>query len=313
MLGRTPKATGGQGGERRQVRRTGSNPAFSYYTARSDAPSSRLRDEQMRGLDQKTPQKGQGGKKYLTLPTSFAQLPLWILLAVAVACVGKVLFLSTSPKIILLGSSDVTAPYVQPAEVYAKAAHKLLATSITNSTKITANTDGIATRLMSEFPELSSVSVALPLVSNRPVIYAQIARPSVMLQNGHGNYALNKNGLVLAKLHTVPGTVPAVADQSDRQPTPGMQFLPSSTVQFIQTIAYQLNAGGLKVSGYVLPPQTPYELDVRLQGQQYIVRYNLQADAATQAGATAATLQKIGVATPGEYLDVRVPGRVYYK
>jgi hypothetical protein len=218
-----------------------------------------------------------------------------------------------NPKVVMLGSTSVSATYAQPAEVYAAAARSELASSVTSHSKLTVNLNGTAEALQAKFPELQAVSMTVPLISNRPIIYVQVAQPSVILQTGRGNYALNESGVVLAKLRTMPSGVPVVADQSGGNPVPGRQYLASSTITFVQTVAYQLSAAKLSISTFVLPASSLYELDLRLESQPYTIKCNLQGDPLVQSGAAIATLQQIGFSAPKEYLDVRVPNRVYYK
>ncbi len=293
-----------QGRVGRQARGAAKSPTFSYYTARqSDAPTTRLMD---RGGDTPSVQK-QGSIRWKS------QLPLWILLAVAVASIVKVMTLTTLPKVVVYGQNATTSHYLQAPSVYATAAHKLLGSSLTNRNKLTANLHSNASALKAQFPELRTVSFGTALVSSRPILYIEAAQPSVVLQTTNGNYALNSSGVVLAKLQSLPSGVPQVLDQSGTRPHPGRQFLPGSTVAFMQTTAYQLSAAHLTLSTFVLPANSPYELDARLEGQQYLLRYNLAADALTQSGAAVASLQQLASSAPSSYLDVRVPGRVYYK
>jgi hypothetical protein len=233
------------------------------------------------------------------------------MLVVAV-CAVKVLSLSTRPKVVVVGSTAVSSTYLQPTDTYAAAAQHALSSSITNRTKLTVDLDGTAKTLERQFPELQTVSLGVPLISSRPIIYVQVAQPSVILQAGSSNYALNTSGLVLARVQTVPSHVPVLTDQSGATPKLGKQYLPSSTVQFVQTVAYQLQAAHLAVSTFVLPAASPYELDARLEGKPYAIRMNLTADALTQSGAAIGTVQQLA-GDPASYVDVRVPGRVYYK
>ncbi|MEJ0073804.1 MAG: hypothetical protein WDN27_07110 [Candidatus Saccharibacteria bacterium] len=223
------------------------------------------------------------------------------------------LWLSTDPKVIVVGASAVSARYVQSADTYAAAAHKLLAGSITNRTKLTVNLNGVAAQLQKQFPELQTVSLTVPLASSRPIVYVQLAQPTAVVQTAQGNYALNASGIVLAPLKTLPPNVPLLVDQSGAAPAPGKQFLPGSTLAFVQTVAYQFDAAHLDASVFVLSSGSPYELDARLSGQTYTIRFNLEADATVQSGAAIATVQQLGDTVPSAYLDVRVPGRVYYK
>jgi len=301
----------GRGPERQVIRSGGANPAFSYYNNNRDEVGVR---ERLQSRQDRTETLGRGDKPSAPHSRTFlTQLPLWGLLVLAIACGLKVLLLSTSPKVIVVGNTAISATYVQPVDVYAAAAHKLLTSSITNRTKLTANLGGTARSLEHQFPELQAVSLGLPLMGSRPIVYVQIAQPSLILQTGRGNFALNKSGVVLIKLQAIPPDVPLVVDQSGVQPHPGSQFLPSGTVAFARAMTYQLAAAHITVSSFTLPAGSPYELDVRLSGQQYYIRCNLAEDPLVQSGAAVATIQRLGGTTPGAYLDVRVPGRVYYK
>lgn len=283
----------------------------TYYTNRVSEGERQSVSERRERTDQADAQRSGTGR----LQAFFSVALFWVLIAVVAVCAGKVLLLSTDPKVLIVGQTHTTAVYTQSAEVYEAAAQKLLATSVTNRSKLTMDSDGVARQLEAEFPELQAVSVSIPLVASRPVVYVQPASPSLVLKTTRGNYALNKSGLALTALRELPAGVPQVVDQSGITPHPGKQALPSSTVAFIQTVAYQLKAQKLSESAYVLPANAPYELDVRLANEPYDVRFSLRADALTQSGAAVATVQQLSKAgtTPAAYIDVRVPGRVYYK
>lgn len=304
---RKTKPAADEGRGRRSLRQgTGQQPAFSYYSNRSsEAPRDRAAERKQGSAPDKP------AKTRATL--RLAQLPVLLLVLLAVVCVVKFVLLSTNPKVIMLGNSAVSSTYAQQTTVYASAAHKLLASSVTNRTKLTVNLGGTASSLERQFPELQTVSLGVPLAGSRPIVYVQVAQPSLVLQTAAGNYALNASGLVLARLQSLPAGVPVVVDQSGVTPQPGKQSLPGSTIVFIQTVAYQFAAAHVGISAYVLAANSPYELDVRLDGKPYVVRCNLQADALTQSGAAVATIEQLAGSTPANYLDVRVPGRVYYK
>ena len=294
-----------RGRERRANRgSSATSPAFSYY---SNRPPETPRVRAVQRVEQS--KRGRGRR----LPRlSLAGAPFWPLVVVVVVCAAKVLILSTHPKIVVVGKTTVSSSYIHSTDAYTAAAQRALASSLTNHTKLTVDLGGTARTLERQFPELQTVSLGVPLISNRPIVYVQIAQPSIVLQTGGGNYALNASGLALARVQALPNDVPLLSDQSGTTPSPGKQYLPSSTVNFVQTVAYQLKAKHLAVSTFVLPAQSPYELDVRLEGKAYLLRMNLTTDALTQSGAAIATLDQLS-ADPGSYLDVRVPGRVYYK
>lgn len=311
MLGRKNKQL--PASESSRVRRSpgAGGPAigstFSYYTSRpTDAPRSR-RPEAAR------PQSETTATPRATSWRLGMRLPLWLLMLVVIVCAVKLLVLGTDPKVIILGKTPIATTYVRPGSTYEAAAQKLLSSSITNRTKLTANLDGTASSLQAQFPELQTVSLTVPLAGNRPIVYVEVAQPSVILRSNSGNYALNASGLVLAKVTTIPSGIPVAVDQSNGMPHPGKRYLPGSTIGFIRTVAYQFSAAHVQIATFVLPANAPYELDVRLEGKPYVVRFSLVSDALTQSGAAIGTIGQLGAATPANYVDVRVPGRVYYK
>lgn len=308
MFGKKTKQPATQSREGRQVQGSAPAPAFSYYTARNASDVVRERGS-VRTTEKQSKEQGRQGKKRSLL----ARLPFWLFLLVVVICTGKVLMLSTDPKVVVLGQSSVSDKYLQPTQVYASAAQKLLGRSLANRTKLTADLDGTAASLRTEFPELQDVSLEAPLVGSRPILYVQVTQPSLVLQTVHGNFAINSDGVTLAQIQKLPAAIPLVVDQSGIVPHPSKQALPSGTVAFVRTLAYQLKAANIPVSAFTLPAAKPFELDIRLEGQAYTIRCNLEADALTQSGAIIATLQQLGAHTPSQYLDVRTPGRVYYK
>jgi hypothetical protein len=188
------------------------NSAFSYYTSR---PGTRQGPRSNPGVAQGSTSTTRGLSGGRTEPRNAAdqqksrskiagQLPVVLLALVAVVCAGKLLLLGTDPKIIVLGKNDVSASYLKSNADYQIAAQKALASSITSHTKITVNLDGTASTLRKQFPELQAVSMTLPLIGSRPIVYVQVAQPSVVVQSVHGNYALNKSGLVLSKVESLP-------------------------------------------------------------------------------------------------------------
>jgi len=308
MFGRKAKPAEEPQNDRRQVQRGNVSPAFSYYSSRLAGPArQRIPNRQPQGAEKRS-------RLSLSLPRGMAaNVSLWVFLAIAIVCAVKVLALSNTPKIVVVGKNSTTAGYLQSDGVYVAATQKLLAGSIMNHTKLTVDPGDVSQGLKREFPELLDVSLNIPLVGNRPVVYIQPAVPSLVLQSKHGNYLLNGSGDVLTRARSLPSGVPTIVDQSGLAPHPGRQVLPSGTVAFVRTVAYQFSAAHLTISTFVLPAGSPYELDVRLEGRPYVIRYNLEADALTQSGAAIATVDQLGSTTPANYVDVRVPGRVYYK
>lgn len=245
---------------------------------------------------------------------------LVVLLIALLASAINVLSLSSDARVVPL-TADGSQSFLKDTQVYQTAADKLLAGSVWNRNKLTVNTDGISHQLLKEFPELSDVSVTLPLLSKRPTVYVQTAQPALVLVSVNGSFILDTDGKALLNAADLQAQsrqkLPLVTDQSGLDVTLNQQALPSDNVSFIRTVAAELAARHVGISAMVLPRGTS-ELDVHISNQPYFVKFNLQSgsgDAREQAGtflATQSQLQRQNV-TPSQYIDVRVDGRAYYK
>ena len=229
---------------------------------------------------------------------------------IIVICLAKVLILVPEVKIVV--PDNVVGRLSR--DTYAERANQLLAQSLFNRTKPTVNANGIAAELKRQFPELEKVVVTIPILGNRPVVYTVPARPAIIVDTTGGRFTVDEKGYALTRLSAddSPKLV-TVREQSSRRISPGTQYLAGSTVKFAQTVAYELEAAGFMVKSLSLPSEAPYELTAMMSNASFIIRFNLQADPMAQSGGAVATLQQLGNTPPVQYLDVRVPGRVYYR
>lgn len=241
-----------------------------------------------------------------------------LLLTIAIiASLINMLSVSPNAKIEPITSSQSNSTFLRNSSDYQSAANKVLASSIWNRNKITINTSQINRRIMEQFPELSSVNVALPLLAHRPLVYIQPARASMVVAAENGAYVIDQNGraLMLSANLSTASKLPQIVDQSGLSISNGRQVLPSNDVTFIETVIAELNAKHIQVSSMVLPASTR-ELDVYIDRQPYFVKFNLaNDDARQQAGTYLATVAELRRqhTLPKHYIDVRVDGRAYYK
>jgi hypothetical protein len=243
---------------------------------------------------------------------------LWLLLIVCLVSAFSVLSLSASARVRPLNSGN-SAAYIHAQADYEQAANAYLRSSIWNRNKITVNATGLKQALQHQFPELSNVGITLPLIGHRPIVYIEAAQPALVLAGSNGSYIVDSNGRVLLRSADMPSLssrhLITVTDQSGLTLRVGHQALTTADVSFIQTVAAELAARHVSVSGATLPPSAR-ELDISIAGQPYVVKFNLQDQTARQqAGtflATQAELAKKNI-VPAAYIDVRVGGRAYYK
>lgn len=297
----------------RYVRAQEKPQPFSYRSLRSDTKTSLGRHQSL------SLPKARSGK--LVSWTHFlGQRAGFVIGAVALlVCLVELLMLSADVKIMTVDAGS-QAYLLHSPSAYAEAADKLFAASLTNKNKITVNTDEISKKLQAEFPELGSVSITLPLIGHRPIVYLEADKPALILVEGGERLLLNQKGQVEARAERVPSAalrgLPVVTDHSDLpSPTVGATALSAGEVSFIQAVLYEMQYGGVQVGALSLPAATQ-ELDVAIQGQPFFVKFNMQSnDARQQAGTFLATWQYLQQqhVTPGAYIDVRVDGQAYYK
>lgn len=236
-------------------------------------------------------------------------------MVVGAVCLVKLVAVTPNAKVLLV-DAPASAVTVQRTASYTASANEFLQSSLLNRNKLTLDGNGISHAMLQRFPELTNVEVTTPLVGNRPVVYIKPAQAVYNLQTTQGLYSMDAHGFVLAQLSEPSPDLVLLKESSSRVPVPGKQYLATSIVGFCQTVAYQLEKAGGKTIQYIdLPATQPYEADVYLTGSSYRIKFNLQEDPIQQSGAAIATLQKLGQGggQPHEYLDVRVPERVYYK
>ena len=282
-------------------------PAFSYHNVRNEQETGFGRNQQK--LNSKQTRR--------TRVVWLEKFGLIILLIVAVVCLISVLYLSTTPQVMLEGkTSSLYSGYTLKVK---QAAGKLLSSSVLNTNKITVNTAHITSILMTEFPEYSNISVTIPLINHHAIIYLIPSTPSLLLQTVAGQFVINQNGYAMSFAPNDKSVkslnLPQVTDEGSNGVTAGKQILTSQEVSFIQTVDIELNLRGDKVVKMDIPQATT-ELDIHLMGKSYYGKFNLEENnSRVQAGTFLATEHYLisQNTPPGQYIDVRTDGRAYFK
>lgn len=179
--------------------------------------------------------------------------------------------------------------------------------------------EGQATKkLQQAYPEITDVSYDIPWLGSRITAKISTARPVLQLTSQAAGLVIDEQGRAIIKSNDVNNStvenLPLVQDQTGYQAGVGQLVLTKRQVQFIETVYSQLKAKNLLPSAIILPPKAQ-ELDVRLVGLSYYVKFYMGGDPLFQSGAFFATKQKLAAAgqTPAEYVDVRVEDRVFVK
>jgi hypothetical protein len=224
-------------------------------------------------------------------------------------------FLTVVPQTTVVGQPEDRL-LLQNTSVYADAGHIALASSYLNHTKVTVQSKKVEAQLLKQFPELAAAQVALPLFGNTPKLQLVPAAPiAVFTASDAKTYVMDKAGRVVsADTGNAPTGIPIIIDQSGLRPSLGEQVLPEDDVIFLIRLQHQLREKRYEVTSYTLPA-AGREVDVRLKAKPYYIKFSLEGNVLQQAGAfdaVASQLEK-GKVIPGQYIDVRVGDRVYYK
>lgn len=273
---------------------------FSYYSSGRTA-------EKSAGIEPKASNLP-GLIKYL--PSLFALLAIFYGLT-------YLFTLSTDPKIVFLKSNSQTS-FIRPEQEYQNAAQQILQSTILNRNKATLDTQSLINKLQEKFPEIDSISVSLHFLRRRPVINLHPTSLGLLIETPQQVLLVNKGGKALmeasGKSEISNLNLPRVKDQSGLEVKATQKVLNAANVGFINEVVGQLESQNLKIDSLVLPP-LPEELHVRLSGKPYYIKFDLKSDAKVAVGTLLAALSKLEAdrAVPGEYIDVRVEGKAFYR
>lgn len=290
-------------------------PVFSYYASSRERVA--VPDRQAPSLNQSRNRTAADVQRLQPTPGSGLQRFGRVLAWSAVVLIGlRLMWLSTSAPTVVVrpAVSDRTVAHSVPAsDRYDAAVRRALQSTVLNHTKLTYNAASLEQTLLKEFPELRAVNMRVSLTSTTPHIELYLAQTPLVLESRGNTYTVSDTGYILGEVRSgaIGERQIRVVDQSAAEVRVGKQFLPSRTIDFIRIMHSQLTGQDMQVNTYVLPARSPYELQVTLAARPYIVRCNLTEDALQQSGAAVAVVRS--GAQPREYIDVRVPGRAYYK
>jgi hypothetical protein len=241
-------------------------------------------------------------------------LPSIVALSVLLIVILYCLSLTVRPKVVLNGSNSG----LRPAAVYQAGAEQILSQSILNRTKFTINTASFSRAFQERFPEVSQVSLGLPRIGRRPVVSLVAARPQLILTAHNQAFVIDKRGKAIMTASELSAAarskLPVVNDQTGLQVEVGSTVLSSSNIRYIMIVLEQLQAKKMSASEVSLPA-VAHQLNVKLAGTNYLVKFDFDSDAREAVGAFLATKQYLDQKqiVPSAYVDVRVEGRVYYK
>lgn len=220
------------------------------------------------------------------------------------------LLLGPTPKLLVASSSQF-----RPTSDYQAVVTQHL-NKLRNSTKMTFDSASIVIALEKTFPEVDSATVELPFIGRQPVVRLGMFGPALNLEAAGKSYIISTEGVVVGEAgQLLPiKNLPRVIDKSGSNISPGQQFLSPQQVNFIKVLVAQSKYAKVTIGSFVLP-SSAQEIDMKLAGVNYFVKFFTGGDPVEQAGSLFATLRHIKAKhiTPSLYIDVRVTGKVFYR
>jgi hypothetical protein len=240
-------------------------------------------------------------------------------LVVALILTGAGVFYSTtldgSSRIVTKGDTRL----LRDTGIYGQKADEILGSSVKNKSKLTVDKADIAEQMKAQFPELATVNIATPPWFHQPIFELTLHGTALIFTSSGDKLAINPTGVAIFEqsqdsLKLEGLNVPEITDQTGYQPELGRQVLSAAQVDFILEVDFQLKEKKIEIDKYLLKPGGS-ELHIVLRGQKYLIKLNTQAEGRESAGAFLAVQQRLEREgkTPRQYIDVRLPERVYIK
>jgi len=232
-----------------------------------------------------------------------------ILLAILLVGLIYSLLLRPNPQI----KADST-PYHNIGEYKSQIAP--LFKGLKNSNKLTFDEASVVKAIQQKFPEVRDARVELPFFSEQPVVWLEISPPAFQLVNDQSSFLIDDQGVAVARSAVFPHLKNQikVQDQTGFRVSAGQQILGSDGVALINTVISQSKQARVPIASLSLPPRAQ-ELDLKTTDQPYYVKFYLGGDAQNQTGQFLAARHQFAQTgkQPSQYLDVRVPGKIFYK
>ena len=129
-------------------------------------------------------------------------------------------------------------------------------------------------------------------------------------------YIIDDDGIVVGAEHEFSqiSNLVIVHDLSGFNPAIGQPAFSLSGVAFLKTIITQIRSSNLSIKTIKLTPRAG-GVDIAISRQDYYVKFFMGGDPVIQAGQYLAARHQFTKKhiQPRQYLDVRVPGKIFYK
>lgn len=237
-------------------------------------------------------------------------------LVVATGVLFAFLLLSadTTP-IIRFTSSGVNA---RDTDLYRSGSKDVIESSIFNRTKLTFDYRGVEEALKVKFPEIESFSISFDVIGRKPVVRMSIHKPTYLFSSNGTSWAIDDRGVAIGRQEDLKDSFTSplltITDELGTKADIGDTLISPSQVSFLTKLVALLSKQQAIVEA-IYVPLGPKQLDIILRDESWRYKLNSEGDPTLQAGTILAARATLTAnrATPSEYVDIRVPEKVYWK
>lgn len=248
-----------------------------------------------------------GSRKY-----SFLILGIFLLILV---------FASTLSSSVDLSVADDNSVYHEVSE-YTETANEILNQSLLNRSKITFNRNDFEAQMRQEYPEIRNISAVIPLGGRDLSVILTVSEPFLRVSSGGETGVVNSAGVLVLESDLIEGGSRLI---DLRFATPqdnfvkGSRIITSTEIGMIKLLQKELSKlfynEGFVIIDEILFNVRDGQMVISLESLDFDLKVSTYTDAEQQVGAIIATMRQFdseGV-NPEQYIDARVPGRIFVK
>ena len=225
--------------------------------------------------------------------------------------VGFLLSVETTP-IIRFTSPGVNA---RDTDIYRSGAQGIIKSSVFNRSKLTFDYRGVEESLKTKFPEIETISISFDVIGRKPVIQMFMHKPTYLFSTNGTSWAIDDRGVAIGRQNDLKesftGSLDTITDEIGVQASIGDTLISPLQVTFLTAMIDLLSKQQAVVEAIYIP-LNPKQIDIVVRGEGWRYKLNSESTVTSQANQLSGYTSANGN-TPSEYVDVRVPEKVYWR
>lgn len=200
-----------------------------------------------------------------------------------------------------------------PAEVYQQTIYQYFADHPLERFGFAMQPAGLEAALKQKHTELDAVHAQRDWYGGNVRFVVDFRQPLLVWRSNEQQFFVDARGVAFTYNHFAEPMV-AVTDQSGIPPDQTGTVASSRFIRFLGRMVGALNGYNKGVVKTVIIPASTREIDLKLDGRDYIIKTNIDRDPLQQAEDIANTLTYFDAkGIKPEYIDVRVEHKAFYK